>query len=75
MISYGNHHHQRLGLDVQLSALVHNFNNMFSIGHLYRARQSMNSLPSQILERWTEMAALQITILFAHSLAATNDRL
>ena len=29
-----------------------NFNIIFSNGHLYRAGQSMNSLPSQILERW-----------------------
>lgn len=36
---------------LQCSALVHNFNNI-SNGHLYRAGQSMNSLPSQILERW-----------------------
>ena len=42
-------HQQWFGLDVQFSALVHNFNNIFSIGHLYRAGQSMNSLPSQIL--------------------------
>ena len=42
---------QRFGLDVQFSALVHKFNNIFSIGHLYRAGHSMNSLPSQILER------------------------
>ena len=42
-------HQQRFGLDVQFSALVHNFNNIFSIGHLYRAGHSMNSLPSQIL--------------------------
>ncbi len=40
---------QRFGLDVQFSALVHNFNNIFSIGHLYRAGRAMNSLPSQIL--------------------------
>jgi len=38
-------------LDVQCSALIHNFNNIFSNGHLCRAGQSMNSLPSQILER------------------------
>jgi hypothetical protein len=44
-------HQQRFGLDVQCSALVLNFNNIFSNGHLYRAGQSMNSLPSQILER------------------------
>ena len=44
-------HQQWFGLDVQCSALVLNFNNIFSIGHLYRAGQSMNSLPSQILER------------------------
>jgi len=43
-------HQQRFGLDVQCLALVHNFNNIFSNGHLYRAGQSMNSLPSQILE-------------------------
>jgi hypothetical protein len=45
-------HQQRFGLDVQFSALVHNFSCIFSIGHLYRAGHSMNSLPSQILERW-----------------------
>ena len=45
-------HQHRFGLDVQYSALVLNFNNIFSNGHLYRARQSMNSMPSQILERW-----------------------
>ena len=44
-------HQQRFGLDVQCSALVLNFNSIFSNGHLYRAEQSMNSLPSQILER------------------------
>jgi len=44
-------HQQRFGLDVQCSALIYNFNNIFSNGHLYRAGQSMNSLPSQILER------------------------
>jgi len=44
-------HQQRSGLDVQFSALVHNFNNIFSIGHLLRAGRSMNSLPSQILKR------------------------
>ena len=43
---------QRFGLDIQFSALVLNFNNIFSNGHLYLAGQSMNSLPSQILERW-----------------------
>ena len=45
------YYQQRFGLDVQYSALVLNFNISFSIGHLYRAGQSMNSLPSQILER------------------------
>jgi hypothetical protein len=44
-------HQQWFGLDVQCSAFVLNFNNIFSIGHLYRAGQAMNSLPSQILER------------------------
>ena len=44
-------HQQRFGLDIQFSALVLNFNYKFSNGHLYRAGQSMNSLPSQILER------------------------
>lgn len=47
-------HQQRFGLDVQCSALVLNFNNIFSNGHLYRAGQSMNSLPSQILERYAQ---------------------
>jgi len=46
-------HQQQFGLDVHYSALVLNFNNIFSNGHLYRAGQSMNSLPSQILERQT----------------------
>ncbi len=44
-------HQQWFGLDVQFSALVHNLNNIFSNEHLFRAGQSMNSLPSQILER------------------------
>ena len=44
-------HQQWFGLDVQCSALVYNFNNIFSNEHLYPAGQSMNSLPSQILER------------------------
>ncbi len=44
-------HQQQFGLDIQFSALVLNFNYIFSNGHLYRAGQSMNSLPSQILER------------------------
>jgi hypothetical protein len=42
-------HQQRFGLDVKCSAFVFNFNFIFSIGHLYRAGRSMNSLPSQIL--------------------------
>jgi len=45
-------HQQRFGLDNQFSVLVLSFNNIFSIGHLYRAGKSMNSLPSQILERY-----------------------
>ncbi|MGB4772689.1 MAG: hypothetical protein WBP58_14575 [Chitinophagaceae bacterium] len=45
-------HQQQFGIDVQCSTLVINFNNIFSIGHLYWAGQSMNPLPSQILERW-----------------------
>lgn len=44
-------HQQRFGLDVQFSALALNFNNIFSNGHLYRAGQTMNSLPSQIPAR------------------------
>ena len=42
-------HQQRFGLDIQFSTLVHNFNFIFSIGHLYWAGRAMNSLPSQIL--------------------------
>jgi hypothetical protein len=42
-------HQRRFRLDVQFSALVVNFNNIFSNKHLYRAGQSMNS---QILERY-----------------------
>ena len=30
-------HQQRFGHDVQFSTLVHNFNNIFSNGHLHRA--------------------------------------
>jgi len=45
------YYQHRFGLDVQCSALVLNFNNIFSNGHLFRAGQSMNSLPSQILNR------------------------
>lgn len=45
---------QRFGLDVQCSAVVLNFNKIFSNGHLYRAGRAMNSLPSQILERWQQ---------------------
>ena len=41
-------HQQQFRLDTQFSALVLNFNNMFSIGHLYRAGRSINALPSQI---------------------------
>ena len=41
-------HQQRFGLDVQFSALVHNFNNIFPNEHLFRAGQSMNSPPSQM---------------------------
>ena len=44
-------HQQWFGLDVLCSVLVLIFNNIFSNGHLYRAGQSINSLPSQILER------------------------
>ena len=33
---------QGFGLDVQFSALVCNFKNIFSIGHLYRSGRSMN---------------------------------
>jgi microsomal dipeptidase-like Zn-dependent dipeptidase len=42
---------QWFGRDVQYLALVYNFKNVFSNGHLHRTGQSMNSLPSQILER------------------------
>jgi hypothetical protein len=47
-------HQHRFGLDVQFSALVHNFNNIFSNEHLFRAGQSMNSQPSQIPARWAQ---------------------
>ena len=56
---------QRFGLDVPYSALVHNFNNIFSNGHLDRAGQSMNSRPSQILELGYFMkTSIIITFLF-----------
>jgi hypothetical protein len=41
-------HQQWFWLDVQCSAFAHNFNNIFSMEHLYRAIRSMNSLPFQI---------------------------
>jgi hypothetical protein len=44
-------HQHQFRLDVNCSDLVLNFNNIFSNGHFYLAGQSMNSLPSQILER------------------------
>lgn len=44
-------HQQQFGLDVQCSALVLNFNNIFPNGYLYRAGQSMKPLPSQIPTR------------------------
>jgi hypothetical protein len=40
-------HQQRFGIDIQCSDFVFNFNKIFSIGHLYRAGQSINSQPSQ----------------------------
>ena len=46
---------QQFGLDVQCSALVLNLNKIFSSEHLYQAGQSMDSLPSQILERCTQL--------------------
>ncbi len=45
------YYQQRFWLHVQCSTLVLNFNKIFSNCLLYRAGQSMNSLPSQILER------------------------
>jgi hypothetical protein len=45
------YYQQHLGLEVKCSALVLNLNNIFSNLQLYRSGQSMNSLPSQILER------------------------
>ncbi len=45
------YYQQQFQLDIHYSALVHIFNFSFSIGHLYRAGRTMNSLPSQILER------------------------
>jgi len=64
-------HQQWFGLDVQFSALaclpagrqVHNFNIIFSNEHLYRAGQSMNSLPSQILECWLQVLRHTLTII------------
>ena len=47
-------HQHHFGLDVQHSALALNFNNIFSNGHLSRAGHSMNSLPSQIPERYMQ---------------------
>ena len=43
---------QQFRLCVKYSSLVHNFNNIFSIEHLYQAGQAMNFLPSQIPECW-----------------------
>ena len=67
---------QRFGLDVQCSALVHNFNNILSNGHLYRAGQSMNSLPSQILERCRQffMRPLLTIIFFLFYLTSSAQK-
>ena len=48
-------HQQRFGLDVQFSALVHNFNNIFLNGHLCPTGKSINSLPSQIPGRYVQL--------------------
>lgn len=61
-------HQQRFRLDVQYSALVHNFNDIFSYEYFSRAGRTKNSLPSQILDRWQKFKAtitmkLTITIL------------
>lgn len=56
-------HQHRFGLDVQCSALVLNFNNTLSNEHLYRAGQSMNPLPSQILERCASYKASMQKVL------------
>jgi len=48
------YYQQQFRLDIHYSALVLNFNHIFSIGHLHRAGQSMNSLPSQILKRYKQ---------------------
>ena len=63
---------QRFGLDVQCSALVHNFNTIFSNGHLYRAGQLINSLPSQILERYAPLNrySIMLKLLYMSFLAA-----
>lgn len=55
-------HQLRFGHDVHCSALVINFNNIFSNGHLYSAGQSMNPLPSQILEPLTEKYGIPISV-------------
>jgi len=70
-------HQQWFGLDVQCSAIVLNLNNIFSIKHLYRAGQSMNSLPSQILERYTPlfMKFPALIIFFLTFVACNNSNL
>lgn len=51
------YYQQWFELDVYCSALVLNLNSIFSNGNLYRAGQSMNPLPSQILERYAQHRA------------------
>ena len=64
------YYRQRFRLDVHYSTLVHIFNFSFSIEHLYRAGRTMNSLPSQILERClpcsTDIQLLSSLRLTAH---------
>ncbi|MBS1921012.1 MAG: hypothetical protein JST17_12240 [Bacteroidetes bacterium] len=57
------YYRQPFQLDIHYSAFVHIFNISFSNGHLYRAERTMNSMPSQIPERWTEMAASLVVLL------------
>ena len=50
-----------------------NFNNIFSIGHLYWAGQSMNSLPSQILERCRQLKLMDIFFTNRHTYTVDNS--
>jgi len=66
-------HQQRFGLNVQCSPLVHNFNNIFSNGHLYRAGRAMKSPPSAIPKPLGTMFMKTVTLQTESYLFQNSD--